>query len=122
MIVINDLRIGNYTKTFTRFSKGIKGKKILVITVKQLLEIESGTLEVFPIELVDVWLPRFGFSHNEHAFHNYHPSPGYVVHEPNGWFIMKGSTRMNEHPILYVHQFQNLYYGLTGEEFVIKNL
>jgi len=65
MIKINDLRIGNYTKIFNRTGKG---KRILVITVKGLFQIESGALNVFPIDLVDAWLPRFGFSHNEQAF------------------------------------------------------
>ena len=119
MIKINDLRIGNYTKIFNRTGKG---KRILVITVKGLFQIESGALNVFPIDLVDAWLPRFGFSHEENVFHSFHLSPGYVVHEPSGWFFMKRTIRMNEHPVLYVHQFQNLFYGLTGEELIIVNL
>ncbi len=119
MIAINDLRIGNYTKIFQRSGKG---KRILIVTVNDLHQIESGTLEVFPIDLVDAWLPRLGFSHSEGVFHSFHLSPGYVVHEPAGWFFMKRTMRMNEHPILYVHQFQNLFYGLTGEELVIRNL
>jgi hypothetical protein len=119
MIAINDLRIGNYTKIFHRSGKG---KKILVITVKDLLQIESGSLEVFPIDLVDAWLPRFGFSHEENVFHHFNLSPGYVVHEPTGRFFMKKSFRMNEHPILYVNQFQNLFYGLTGEELMLRDL
>jgi hypothetical protein len=119
MISITDLRIGNYTKILHRSGKG---KKILVITVKDLLQIKSGTLEVFPIDLVDAWLPRFGFSHEENVFHHFNLSPGYVVHEPTGWYFMKKSFRMNEHPILYVHQFQNLFYGLTGEDLVVRDL
>jgi hypothetical protein len=71
MIAITDLRIGNYTKTFNRSTKGIKVKKILVITVNHLFEIESGTLEVLPIDLIDALLPRFGFSHSEQAFNKY---------------------------------------------------
>ena len=122
MIAINDIRIGNYTKTLSKSSKGIKGKMILVITVQHLVQIESGNLEIFPIDLVDAWLPRFGFSHSEGVFHSYHLSPGYVVHEAAGWYFMKKSFRMNKHPIRYLHQFQNLFYGLTGEELVIRNL
>jgi hypothetical protein len=119
MITVSDLRIGNYTKILHRSGKG---KKILVITVKDLLQIKSGTLEVFPIDLVDAWLPRFGFSHEENVFHHFNLSPGYVVHEPTGWFFMKRTLRINEHPILYVNQFQNLFYSLTGEELVVRDI
>jgi hypothetical protein len=119
MIAINDLRIGNYTKIFHRSGKG---KRILVITVKDLVQIESGTLEVFPIDLADAWLPRFGFSQEENVFHHFNLSPGYLVHEPSGWFFMKRTIRMNEHSILYVNQFQNLFYGLKGEDLVVRDL
>jgi hypothetical protein len=79
-------------------------------------------MEVFPIDLVDAWLPRFGFSHEENIFHHFHLSPGYVVREPSGWYFMKKTFRMNEHPILYVHQFQNLFYSLSGEDLVVRDL
>ena len=48
MIVYTDLRPGNYVKYFT----AAKQKKLLCLTLTHLQKIQSGTLEVWPVDLV----------------------------------------------------------------------
>ena len=113
----NELRIGNLL--FDR------GDKILRLDywdfMKPAQRMFLGDSEVHPltedleyckpIPLTEEWLFRFGFVYNPHSiefhgknmiFHNWIKDRGYV-----SW----GSTQ-----IKYVHQLQNLYFALTGEE------
>jgi hypothetical protein len=115
MIVYNDLRPGNYVKYFTT----AKQKKLLCLTLSHLLKIQSGALEVWPVDLVNEWFPRFGFSCGD-VFNHYYFTKGFIKREESGWFFIKGTEHLNEHPILYIHQFQNLFYTLTGEDLELK--
>ncbi|WP_223559578.1 hypothetical protein [Chryseobacterium lathyri] len=80
-----------------------------------------------PIELTEEWLLKFGFeieksnSHciafNENYEHELQLDKEFETKE-NCWNITKygGGYRL----IYYVHQLQNLYFALTGEELTIK--
>jgi len=92
---------------------------LLCLSLVDLISIDAGKLKVYPVDLVNDWMPRFGFSYNA-AFNHFALTPGYVLHNDKGWFFYKNTIPMNGHPILYVHQFQNLFYFLTGEELVVK--
>ena len=64
--------------------------------------------EYKPIPLTEEWLVKLKMEHNE------------SLTKGNGtyWF-----TLITPHtPITYVHQLQNLYHALTGEELTIKEL
>ena len=117
-ITANDLRAGNYVKHFIA-RRNVKQKQLLCLTLIDLISIDVGKLAVYPIDMVKDWMPRFGFSYSI-AFNHFALTPGYVLQKDRGWFFYKNSTLINEHPILYVHQFQNLFYFLTGEELKIK--
>lgn len=83
---------------------------------------------IFPIPLTEEWLLKFGF---EHKFDNIYTYPfrisdNLVVEMKfEGWpenislftngFFSSNSAR-------YVHQLQNLYFALTGEELTIQEL
>lgn len=96
----NELRIGNWIEAYfqhirvsqTTFTKQIEDFK--------------------PIPLTKEWLIRFGFEEYGNGWHN-----GLIWYVNNKcWF---GKSPIIEN-IKYVHQLQNLYFALTGEELTIK--
>lgn len=101
----SELRIGNWV-----FNKAHERK--------QLTEIYADCSVYDPIPLTDEWLERFGFD---------------VEYTNGGWLRwQKGNFKLLDrrlpHPqyhnpeasIEYVHQLQNLYFALTGQELEIK--
>jgi hypothetical protein len=76
--------------------------------------------QISPIPLTEEWLERFGFEKVESwagtTFENTNgdwANPGgqmYIISEDVRTYCPK-----------YVHQLQNLYYALTGEELILKN-
>ena len=128
MLDAKDLRIGNlilvhnhYVATIERIGKDI-GVKTYGEKISQIDYIELQYLT--PIELTDEWLLRFGFER----------------HELDNWFYLKiinDWTRLNINingsvcelsisnhgaviNVTYVHQLQNLYFALTGQELTLK--
>jgi hypothetical protein len=81
-----------------------------------LIESESnGYLAMLcePILLTDEWLKRFGFTKDE----KYYSKESFDV-DLDEWF---GFHKMViSCPLKYVHQLQNLYFALTGEELTLK--
>jgi hypothetical protein len=114
MIVYTDLRPGNYVKTFD------KGRKqLLKITLDDLFKMHHKSLEVFPIKIAGEWLDKFGFSFKI-SYTHFKIAPIYLIQEKEFWFLMKKDLRINEHPLLYIHQLQNLFYCFAGEELVLR--
>lgn len=113
----NELRIGNYV-----YLKS-KSKEYEILSGQ---EIDTGTdSEDFePISLTEEWLLKFGFEKNA----------GYGTYDKNkislyfGEIMLsdkKGRTYFNswailEHSPKYVHELQNLYFALTGEELEVS--
>lgn len=80
-----------------------------------------------PIPLTEEWLLKFGFEYSDH-YGNYKIKPknsfyNSVKHHNNQWFYNNdesdaacyGVTTVN-----YVHELQNLYFAIYGEELTIK--
>jgi hypothetical protein len=67
-----------------------------------------------PIPLTEEWLLKFGFC----KFKNYNDfsKGGIIIHGRKRGFVLRKSVP----DIKYVHQLQNLYFALTGEELEIK--
>ena len=66
--------------------------------------------DIHAIPLTEEWLVKFGFVDNcKNGYEIVNHNPGYYFLDNEGGFI-------NDCPILYVHQLQNLYFALTGEE------
>jgi len=122
----NELRIGNLVY---RTNKHTKEKLIIELTASCILDIScNGSLSSFlyePIPLTEEWLLKFGFNKvyneqddtTEYFYPDWLPflrdkTTFYQVYNVGNCFI--------EH----VHQLQNLYFALTGEELKInhKNL
>ena len=130
----SELRIGNLVN-------GVLTQKPYIIDAWALREMESGNYQnsqdtetkVFkPIPLTEEWLLKFGFGMENKTYFslpsrtrtNKSNKTFEYTKDLNGdWYIFLGlfflddSTRIY---LEYVHQFQNLYFSLTGEEIVIK--
>lgn len=72
-----------------------------------------------PIPLSEDWLLKFGFVKNDYPYDDY-VSPPFGL----GMNIIKISKDMEFFifKLSYVHQLQNLYFALTGEELTIKEV
>lgn len=128
----NELRIGNLVfeeKGYPAMARIVGIKENNIIEIYSFManngadfnyECECSSCE--PIPLTEEWLLRFGFKKKEHTYEL-------------GWFIVffsefseyglwlednEGGV-LNDKAMKYVHQLQNLYFALTGEELKIKN-
>ena len=75
-----------------------------------------------PIPLTEEWLLKFGFE-QDHSNQSWH----HRVFVLNSFEIQELSMEVDKYSyeittIKYVHQLQNLYFALTGEELTIKDL
>ena len=115
MIAANELRIGNWA------NNGFKDYQVSGATIWQL-GLEYAT--ALPIPLTEEWLLRFGFKNDPDGYDEC----------MNGWSIRGGKWMLRgdpknglycidndfDHKIHYVHQLQNLFHSLSGEELTIK--
>jgi hypothetical protein len=85
-------------------------------------KIEAKSFHFKPIELTEEWLLKFGFEKPAHTwicniFHltewDDFPLNWAVAMNKNGAIVVL--------KLKYVHQLQNLYFALTGEELIDKN-
>ena len=81
----------------------------------------------FPVPLTPEYLERFGFSlsvrdkrvyTDNNTYNGYHT--GYYFATHSGLFYFVESSIYSPKAIKYVHQFQNMYFALTGEELKIQ--
>lgn len=121
-----ELRIGNL----------IQGRKEQICRVVELYDqdetVDPDTIYAFPIDrdattrlpfspipLTEQWLKRFGFEYTDiyNWFNQYRLNSFDVSITPNGFemFLIYRWVR-----IKHVHQLQNLFFSLVGEELEIK--
>lgn len=123
----NELRIGNYLN-------GKQGHVIVTeIRANNSVKIQDNTSSFYvgtclmPIELTRGWVNKFGFkfiwggSGEDYVF-SYGEKCNTIDLIQRGT-IFKYGLRLGscEIQIKYVHQLQNLYFVLTGEELTLKN-
>ena len=100
----NELRIGNYVKD--PYNKTIK-----------LVSIEKDASMLRPISLTEEWLLKFGFNKNILTTSIRFWITDFNIREFNKSKKIQVSYRNSIYNhIEYVHQLQNLYFALTGEE------
>lgn len=95
-------------------------------TIEQAWQIDEGN-ELFGIKLTEEWLVKLGWVWNEEC-NSYEKYPAgdarmnLQKRELNGSYTMFNYVikAMIAEKIFYVHQLQNLYFALTGEELTIK--
>ena len=75
-----------------------------------------------PIPLTEEWLLKFGFEKaDEIYFIEFNVYSMTIKEYEKGRYILNPETHFNYVDIEYVHQLQNLYFALTGEELIIKS-
>ena len=120
-MTVSELRIGNWVAH--------DGFPFYIRDVEDLSDIERtlkhGTFT--PIPLTEDWLRKFGFEDNSYAmFYKYVDNEFFITVS----FKDYAHTQLSEHPVevndyslplncKYVHQLQNLFHALTGEELTI---
>lgn len=123
MLEQKDLRVGNladhlYAPDLFRHPGGWMPN---IIKVQDIVDIEKFPDNYRPIPLTEEWLIRFGFEevskdtwHKESFFIEFDIQAGFGFNIENnqGVHLLTG--------IEYVHELQNLYFALTGEELQIK--
>ena len=119
-----DLRIGNW------FKGDCTEGEFHQITANEILDFYDDPLDDYyqPIPLTEEWLLKFCFEYIEH-YTNYRipTNAGYcnsIQLYENEWHYNNDSSDAGCYyvaTIKYVHQLQNLYFALTGEELIFKN-
>jgi hypothetical protein len=136
MIQANELRIGNFVMLIFNDKKFER--------VVGLLEFENciGAPQEFEgIPLTEEWVLNFGLTRNEYHTHELiyfldeNCLVGIGMHN-DAWYFVEFETEaqgqkfefpanlalivFKDNPIQFVHQFQNLYFALTGKELQFK--
>lgn len=132
MIQPKQLRIGNYYK-------GASRGNIETVTWKTLRDLEEGKLNILPIPLTEEMHNKFGVYKN--GFNNFEyelpiknnisikiifssdyvflrQSNSHNIHEDDVVSVWNKDLTKRD---MYVNEFQNLYFDLTGEELTFKN-
>lgn len=117
---IQELRVGNYI-----YREGRK-TKVYSIEPNNWFNGESDKLK--PIPLTEEWLLKFGFKEGAHIAEGCHEwtlqNNRKFRLQVLGSLICVSDTceLLEEIELKYVHQLQNLYYALTGQELEIHEL
>ena len=107
----NEFRIGNWYNEF-----GIP-KQVVPNLILKLYQIELAgkvVIDVSPIPLTPEILVKAGFRQNFNFFNIRHLEYTLISNR------MRYKTKIIDKPLKYVHQLQNLYFTLTGEELNIE--
>ena len=139
----SDLRIGNYVYNLNgdlREIAGVSFDDVYLKSDKYRIDLGVNWYNVKPIPLTEEWLEKFGAT-VKHAYKGYTKEIDsseyrlgdyqitwnkYVKGQPERysvWHMEPNGKDFNSciASVLYVHQLQNLYFALTGEELKIKN-
>lgn len=130
MIKANELRIGNLVYQY-RYEKAQKENTISQIRRTKVFFI-NGASECFkdidPIPLTEEWLLRFGFNSKYKSVHTHWNIKSFGIEQASDEDENGNSIPVRQEfyyaftiEIKYVHQLQNLYFALTGEELTLKN-
>lgn len=125
-----ELRIGNliqcYRKAFDKEKTQHKISGIFFLDeFGDCVELEDGFIininkGIEPIPLTEEWLLKLGFElYSEKEYHGNGLYP-ILVWDDGFWLDDNETGTINDKPILYVHQLQNIHFVLTGEELVCK--
>lgn len=112
----NELRIGNWYDQFSN------NHKATWATLKQLDEAPKSQLWCKPIQLTEEWLFKFGFEWKQIKDLSSYSLPKLEIYQyssNNNKIFFEYID--GEVEIKYVHQLQNLYFALTGEELIQRN-
>jgi len=121
-----ELRIGNF------FNEKYSSETIKVVGLSEDRIDFSGCYlskwQCEPIPLTEEWLLKFGFENKESKIYFLMVNKwGFAIGSDGSYGLYnnqdawnRGESFSNRETIDYVHQLQNLYFALTGEELEIK--
>ena len=128
----NELRIYNYVLA----EVGLPSLNIHCILANDIVDISKGFVNVSPIPLTEEWLLKFGFDNIDttniyvKSMHKIGAeklkSLAVYIDENNytvaivDYYTGVEKTGLLHLDYKYVHQLQNLYFALTGEELTVK--
>jgi hypothetical protein len=126
-----ELRIGNcvainpHPVGFVPFIvREIFSKTISISTMDKYMVATLPLEEVYPIPITEEWLVRFGFEALTKKSEGY-KADTYAYTRGKSWVVNFDGKRLwtnfwQGREFEYVHQLQNLYFALTGEELTYK--
>lgn len=120
-----DLKIGNYYEiSGHKYNSDHNG--IYRMSEDLMMEAfaglsDNGVFTINAIPLTEEWLLKLGFGkHYTEATEWSIENPSFVIEEgPKGYHFTGGEGIHFSRAIKYVHDLQNLFYALTGEELTI---
>ena len=131
----NELRIGNWVERigFPLKITGVKDNDVFVEA--NGVELEYYIFDgINPIPITEEWLLKFGFHKSNKLFYSIQAGRFFEIcvcikSGPSGCFgsVSFESTEIDKEigymlgKCEYIHQLQNLYFALTGEELELKN-
>lgn len=89
-------------------------------------ELEFSYSDLIPIPLTEEWILKFGFINNDGDYEIEIGRQGFrlVLAQDTDWLLLyRDDIGCNYNALIfidYIHQLQNLYYALTGEELKLK--
>ena len=116
-----DLRIGNLVQYSNdeRIFVNLIGKT-LEVTAADILSIYNDNIPVEPILLTEKWLIKLDFLKVACHYEN----DCFDIYNYKQWFVVELIENEKSFELglkcKYVHQLQNLYFAITGEELIIK--
>jgi hypothetical protein len=128
-IKATELRIGNYVKLMYNY----EDFETLQVTLVDISDIEKKNGDFEPIPLTEEWLFKFGFKNTDKDDNDY-----IIYTDANHDYYLQIDTRRRDGKytildnsfddlrafsmvdIVSVHQLQNLYFALTGEELTLN--
>ena len=116
-----ELRIGNWVKW--NYEERSDGNAYPVEFGYELDDIKNNPNIVKPIPLTEEWLVKFGFEYKDGYLTlelGYFSGSNFIYWIGDVLNLFCKSGMMLTNNIKYVHQLQNLYFALTGEELKIK--
>lgn len=114
----NELRIGNWVE---QPNDGVT--RVTAILNDLQIKTETGYIDKYcrPIPLTEEWLLKFGFEKADEIYFIEFDVYSMTIKEyEKGKYILNPETHFNYVDIEYVHQLQNLYFALTGQELELK--
>jgi len=111
----NEIRLGNYLEMLGKVRKvecisNLPARKEMYWLACENM-IDTKIIHFSPIPLTEEWLLKFGFTENSY----------YNLKSTGGTDYIFGYKKQNYTSLRYVHQLQNLYFALTGEELTYEN-
>ena len=113
----SELRLGNYVLRNGFLQEDKENFNKIVVSHNDITACVVASESFQPIPLTEEWFLRFGLLKTKESI-ILMGCYQIVAHEESWRIILKNGVLSN---IKYVHQLQNLYFALIGEELIIKN-